>query len=157
MTLHEEDTLFLEEEDRLEGKYFCFELGNQAYAFPMPHVWEVTMPEKISAMPDTPHFVRGVMTLRDEMLPVVDLRTRLGLPPAEEGQEKCLVVIQGREEKAAVLIDRALGVHALPPDAVAEPPALLKNAAGRFLSYLGRDTDGVKMILNVEKLLDHSA
>jgi purine-binding chemotaxis protein CheW len=114
--------------DRL--RLVTFEVAGQEYAFPLESVREiVTAPEKLTVVPRSDDAVRGVMTYRDGLLPLLSLRRLLGLPSAVLSREKVLIVTVG-DVLIGFVADRSLAVLAVDPNRVEPAPPVLAARAG---------------------------
>ncbi len=82
----------------MSGKYLSFQLGKEIYGVAIMSVREIIALLDITPLPDVPHYVKGVINLRGRIIPVVDLRTRLGLESVEHTEKTCIVVIEVQEE-----------------------------------------------------------
>ena len=80
--------------EKLAGKYLTFALANEAYGIPVLKVREIITMLHITTVPQMPPYVKGVINLRGKVIPVIDLRTKLGLPEAEITESNCIVVVQ---------------------------------------------------------------
>lgn len=119
-------------------------LGDEVYGVDIACVNTVLTPQPITPVPNVPEHVRGVMNLRGRILPVIDLRTRLGLPDlAPEKQKSSRIVIMDVEGVTAGLIVDAVSEVLRLPTASIEPSASLLNAADpSCLSGIGRVPGG---------------
>lgn len=81
-------------ESALAGKYLTFKLDGESYAIPVLHVREIIRPTAITAVPQMPEAVRGVINLRGKIIPVMDLRARFNLPATQTTEQTCFVVVQ---------------------------------------------------------------
>src|SRR3990172_7814985 len=77
-----------------EGKYLTFSLGNEEYGIVILKVKEIIGMMRITPVPQTPGFVKGVVNLRGKVIPVVDLRLRFGMEEAEYTDRTCIVVVE---------------------------------------------------------------
>ena len=75
------------------AQFLCFALGQERYALRIDAVREILEVARMTPLPLMPSFVRGVMNLRGAVVPVVDLGTRLGLPPTTVGRRTCVVIV----------------------------------------------------------------
>src|ERR1044071_3772693 len=78
--------------DARAGKYLTFQLGNEEFGIRVLKVREIMGLQEITAVPQTPAHVRGVINLRGKVVPVIDLRLKFGLSNAEYGQRTCIIV-----------------------------------------------------------------
>src|SRR2546423_6858297 len=90
--------------DERAGKYLTFHLGNEEFGIRVLKVREIMGVQEITAVPQTPAHVKGVINLRGKLIPVIDLRLRFGLPAAEYNQRTCIIVIQAQGEAGQLLI-----------------------------------------------------
>ena len=88
---------------RAASKYLTLRLGVEHYAVETLRVREIIGMLDITPLPQMPAFVRGVLNLRGRIIPVVDLRLRLGLPELEYGPRTCIVVLDVASEMCANL------------------------------------------------------
>lgn len=131
-----------------------FQLGGQDFALPVTVVEEVLrLPETLTPVPRAPSFVEGVLGLRGEVLPVMDLRRRLGLdPPPRSGRERILVPRLGGV-RAGYLVDAVTGVQRVPEACLSPAPDLACERAeivGR-VAHLG---SRLVLVLDADRLLD---
>jgi purine-binding chemotaxis protein CheW len=73
-------------------------VGTEVLAVPIAYVREILEVSRLTPLPRTPDFVRGVMNLRGAVVPVLDLAARLGMPPTVLGRRSCIVVVEARHE-----------------------------------------------------------
>ncbi len=151
----------------------AFRVGGAEYAIDLRRIREIVQPLPITAVPRAPEYVDGVMDLRGEVIPVVDVRKRLGLTPREGGRAKVLVVnVAGRI--LGLLVDAVCEVVRLPRSAIGPPPSLLATggprlflgvcgarearaaAAGRHPGPAGKAPPKLRLLLNVKALLEPS-
>jgi purine-binding chemotaxis protein CheW len=78
----------------LAGKYLTFNLSQEAYAIPVLKVREIIRLTAITAVPQMPAYIKGVINLRGKIIPVIDLCLKLGLEPAASSERACIVVVQ---------------------------------------------------------------
>ena len=150
----------------------AFRVGDEEYVIDLRRIREIIQPLPVIAVPRAPEFVEGVMNLRGEVIPVVDVRKRLGLAPRVGGRAKVLVVnVAGRI--MGLVVDAVSEVLRIPRSGIGPPPALLAAAGLRlFLGVCGaresrRSAGGgaprggakgtpqrLRLLLNVKALLD---
>src|SRR5579884_3394458 len=90
--------------DERAGKYLTFELANEEFGIRVLKVREIMGVQEITAVPQTPQHVKGVINLRGKVIPVIDLRLKFGLPAAEYTQRTCIVVTQIAGEHASPIL-----------------------------------------------------
>src|SRR3954465_1292434 len=90
--------------DARAGKYLTFQLANEEFGIRVLKVREIMGLQEITAVPQTPAHVKGVINLRGKVVPVVDLRLKFALPAADYTQRTCIIVTQVQGESGAVLM-----------------------------------------------------
>lgn len=137
-----------------------FRVGGEDYALDIMRVREVIHPLPVTPVPRAPVFVEGVARLRGDVVPVVDVRKRFGLPASPPTpRTRFLVVVVGRR-RLALVVDEVCEVVRLPRSAIRPAPALVRLDAPRFFLGVcgGPDRHGgperLRLLLNVKALLE---
>ncbi|HTQ09606.1 MAG TPA: chemotaxis protein CheW [Fimbriimonadaceae bacterium] len=147
-----------------ERQLVALELGDEIYGIDIACIHTVLMPQSITAVPKTPEYVKGVMNLRGQILPVIDMRLRFDLP-AESHPKTRIVIVNVGGVAAGLIVDAISEVVRLPESEVEPPSVLLSSVAADCITGIGRSTsrgdDGVDeqrliLILDVYKLLTGS-
>jgi purine-binding chemotaxis protein CheW len=128
-------------------EFVAFRLAGDPYAVPIERVREIVRMRSITSVPRVPPEVRGVISLRGEIVQVVDLRRRLAMPPSETTRASRIIVIHGEDgDVAGVLVDEVTEVLRVDEDAVQSPPSgeseyvsALCERGGEFVSVMSLD------------------
>jgi len=134
-----------------------FELDGEAYAVPIAMVREVVRVADLTRVPNAPPHIRGVMNLRGRILPVVELRTRLGLAPLEPTPAARVVVAEVRGRLLGYLVDRVTQVARIGEGAVTAPPDEVVTGSGEAITGIARRGDRLLLLLELERVLDSGA
>lgn len=139
------------EEATLQRELLCLSLDGSPYAIPVERVREIVRMRAVTPMPRVPEAVLGVIALRGEVIQVLDLRRRLGLPRAEPGRRTRIVVLHGEDGRVTgLLVDAVTEVLRMPEDAV-RPAAPGESEAVAALC----ERDGVFVsLLDLERVMD---
>ena len=92
------------------GKYVIFVLGAKQYGVEILRVREIIGASPITPIPQAPHYVKGVINLRDNAIPVVDIRAKLGMPERENTPETYVIVVDADGKSFGLLADTVKGV-----------------------------------------------
>jgi purine-binding chemotaxis protein CheW len=149
----EEDLFDEDDEDTQKDKYLTFQLENEDYGIEIYHVTEVVGLQKITPVPDMPDFVKGVINLRGQVIPVMDVRRRFNFQPRDYDDRTCVVVANVQETAIGLVVDEVREVLDIPENQIEPPPKVSRRAKNRFIQGLGKTGDRVTIILNVQKLL----
>ena len=141
-------------DDRHSEKYLSFVTGDEVYALPIGDVAEIISLQRIIPVPTTPSFIRGLINLRGAVIPVVDVRQRLGLPPVEPGDRSCIVVVRTDDEEIGLLVDSVSEVLEMRADQI-QPAARSSSAPAStaFARGLGLVDGAVRVVLDSKRLL----
>ncbi|HUO30091.1 MAG TPA: chemotaxis protein CheW [Bryobacteraceae bacterium] len=135
------------------GQYMTFKLGNELFAISVAQVREVLEVSQITRVPTAPAYMRGVVNVRGQSTPVVDLRLKFGLPPAPDGVHTRIIVMELRlDGEATVLGGVADSVHEvieLEPGNINPPPRIAMRWRTDFIQGMGKRGDDFIIILDV--------
>jgi purine-binding chemotaxis protein CheW len=139
------------------GKYLTFQLANEEFGIRVLKVREIMGLQEITAVPQTPGHVKGVINLRGKVVPVIDLRLKFGLAAAEYTQRTCIIVTQVTGESAGVLmgiiVDGVSEVLNLMASEIEDTPDFGEEVAGHYLLGMAKVKGKVKILLDIDKVL----
>lgn len=147
------DSMFIEEEDTLKGKYLVFTIGKEEYGIEIRYVTEIIGIQAITPIPELAEYVRGVINLRGRIIPAMDVRLRFKKEEREYDDRTCIVIIEIRELSIGLIIDRVSEVVNIPDEEISAPPELNKNFHNRYIKGIGKVGNSVKLVLDCDKLL----
>ncbi len=143
--------------DQRAGKYLTFQLANEEFGIRVLKVREIMGLQEITAVPQTPVHIKGVINLRGKVVPVVDLRLKFGIPAAEYSQRTCIIVTQVRAESGQVLmgivVDGVSDVLTLNGSEIEDTPDFGQDTAGQYLLGMAKVKGKVKILLDIDKVL----
>ncbi|MDR2692667.1 MAG: chemotaxis protein CheW [Chitinispirillales bacterium] len=141
----------------LAGKYLTFKLVDEEYGLEILKVREIIGMMAITSLPRTPPFVRGVINLRGKVIPVIDLRTKFGLTAAADTAETCIIVVDVTAVvgvvQIGILVDAVSEVLDIAGGDIEEAPTFGTNVGTAFILGMAKAKGGVKILLNIEKVL----
>jgi purine-binding chemotaxis protein CheW len=149
----DDDDLELDE-DTQKDRYLTFRIAAEEYGIEIRHVTEIIGVQKITEVPDTPQYLKGVINLRGKIIPVVDVRTRFGMVEIPYTDRTCTIVVDVAGTSIGLIVDEVLEVVNIPEENVSEPPKTTKGSSGRYIQGMGKIGDSVKIILHIEHLLN---
>ncbi len=138
-------------------QYLTFRLGNEDFALGISRVREVMDYANITKVPRMPEFLRGVINLRGNVMPVIDLRLKLGMSATEKTVDTCIVImeimIDGESVEMGVLTDSVQEVIDLDSSMIKPPPRFGTKLDTEFICGMGKHNDNFLIILNIDKVL----
>ena len=144
--------------DEGAGKYLTFRLGQEEFGVQVLRVREIMGVQEITAVPQTPHYVKGVINLRGKVIPVVDLRLKFGLPEIEYTQRTCIIVAQiegraGGELLIGIIVDGVSEVLTLQASDIENTPDFGSGVAMPYLLGRAKIKGKVKTLLDIDRVL----
>jgi purine-binding chemotaxis protein CheW len=140
-----------------EGKYLTFALGNEEYGLEILKVREIIGYMEITAVPQTPSYVKGVINLRGQVIPVIDLRAKFGMETAKITEETCIIVVEikqnGRKFSTGIVVDHVQEVLDIEGENIEEAPQFGSSVNTDFILGIGKVGESVKLLLDIDKVL----
>jgi purine-binding chemotaxis protein CheW len=149
----EDDFLDEDDEDTQKDKFLTFRVGEEDYGIEIRHVTEIIGIQKITAVPDMPDFVKGVINLRGKVIPVLDMRRRFVLEDRDYDERTCIVVVNVAEAAVGLVVDTVNEVADIPEEQIEPAPEINKAGSNIMIQGLGKVGEDVKILLDVNKLL----
>jgi purine-binding chemotaxis protein CheW len=127
-----------------------FQVAGREYGLPLGQVVEVLQMVAITPVPEAPPWVAGVINLRGRVIPMVDLRPRVGLPPTQPDPAAVFVVASSGERTVGVLADSVAEVVTVDASAIERPDEM--TASQGLVTAVTRSEAGVALILDLDRL-----
>ncbi len=135
------------------GSYVLFELAGTCYAIPTRFVRQMEMVEHITPVPNAPAFVEGIVFVRGQVTPAMNLRRRFGFESAPHTLRTRLVVVSLDNRSVGLIVDSAREFLVIPPESIQPLPEAISGLSGKYLSGISMLGDRLIMIVDVEELL----
>ena len=132
----------------------CFSLHEQEYGVAIADVKETLALRPIVRMFLTPDWLAGLMNLRGDVVPVIDLARFLGMPPTVAGDDGRIVVLRHKTLVAGVLVDRMAEVRVVPRDRLAPLPATVPAETASVMGGMAAHDAGAVRVLDVAALFE---
>ncbi|MCE5241811.1 MAG: chemotaxis protein CheW [Syntrophobacteraceae bacterium] len=140
-----------------DGKYLTFSLGGEEYGIGILKIKEIIGMIRITPMPQTPEYVKGVVNLRGKVIPVIDLRLRFSMPPMEYAERTCIIVVeiqaQGKMVILGIVVDSVSEVLSIRAEDIADTPTFGTGLKTDFILGMAKMGGGVKILLDIDKVL----
>lgn len=137
-------------------QYATFYVGDLLLGVDIRLVQEINRQTDITSVPNAPPHVRGVINLRGEVATVIDLRTVLGLPPAESEIEARNLIVHSQGESIGLWVDHISDILTVGPDDIDLPPSNVDGVDGRFFLGVHTMEKEIVVLLNTEQVLTDS-
>ena len=140
-----------------EGKYLTFALGPEEYGLEILKVREIIGYMDITAVPQTPSYIKGVINLRGQVIPVVDLRTKFGMETMDVTDQTCIIVVEitqsDRNYSTGIVVDHVQEVLDIKGKNIEEAPQFGSSVNTDFILGMGKIGNSVKILLDIDKVL----
>lgn len=135
------------------GKYLTFFLDTEEYGIGILKVQEIIGFLPITPVPRTPAFMRGVVNLRGKIIPVVDLRLKLGMEGRARTVETCIIVVRTGGTELGVIVDKVSEVLNVQASELDPPPAMGAAVDTACLLGVGKSNGKVRLLLDIDRVL----
>ena len=130
-----------------------FNLGDEKYGVDILQVKTIERMMPITRVPKAPKFVEGVINLRGEIVPVIDLKKRFDLPPSETTDNTRIIIVTVDDMTVGMIVDSATEVVQLSQDEIEPAPSITGSIDSDYLDGVGKIDGKLLILLNVAKLL----
>ena len=142
------------DQDEASLELLCFRVATEDYAINIMDIKEIIKPREVTEVPRVPAFVRGILSLRGIIIPVFDMRLRLGLPEGVHSERERIVVVKRQGGFCGVLVDQVVQVVRIAEAKLEAPPVVLEGIDRDFIQGIGRVAGRMLILLDMEKVLD---
>jgi purine-binding chemotaxis protein CheW len=136
----------------MNNRYLTFFLGEELYGIDISKVKEIIAMMKITRVPKSHHYIKGVINLRGSIIPVIDTRLRFDIDMAEYGIETAIIIIEIQKINIGFIVDKVEEVMEIESDDTL--PKFGFNIDIEFIKSIGRVRDMIVMILDIEKIFE---
>ena len=152
MSIVEEEVVGMEE-DNIEDTYLIFGVAEESYAVGIEFVTEVIGLQKILEVPDVPDYIRGVINLRGNVIPVMDMRQRFSLESIDYTDRTVIIVLDVNDIKTGLIVDGVKDVLEITEDNIDPPPQWSEGDKEHAVTGMGKKDDTISIMLDVEKII----
>ena len=142
-----------EEEDSLEEKYLTFMLGDEEFGVNIGFVTEIIGIQAITFVPDLPVFVKGIINLRGQIIPVIDVRLRFQKPEVDYNERTCIIVLHIKDLPIGFIVDSVAEVDQIPYENIIPPPSVRHSYHQQYISGIGKVQEKIILIMDCDKLI----
>jgi purine-binding chemotaxis protein CheW len=134
-----------------DKKFAVFTMGLETFGIEINRVIEILHTQKVHTLPELPEFLSGVITVRGEVLPLLDLRKRFGISSALK--REITIIVRYDSEKIGLIVDKVEEIVTLRSSEIIDPPTILKGLKKKYLTGIGKKDDRIIIVLNLDFLL----
>jgi purine-binding chemotaxis protein CheW len=135
------------------GEFLTFTLGAEEYGMDILKVQEIRGYDSVTAIANTPAFIKGVINLRGIIVPIVDLRIKFNLGKVDYDQFTVVIILNLGTRVVGVVVDSVSDVLTLTPEQIKAAPALSTSLDTRYIMGLGTVEQRMLILVDIEKLM----
>lgn len=135
-------------------RYLTFFLGAEQYGIGIDRIKEIIAMMKVTNVPKTPEYMRGVINLRGSIIPVVDTRLRFGMENRDADMHTAIIIVEVEKVNIGFIVDRVEEVATIESTNLSEPPKFGNSIDTDFICSMAQMGENVVMILDVLKLFE---
>jgi len=130
-----------------------FKIGNEEFGIDILKVQEIIRIMAITKVPNSPEFVEGVINLRGRVIPVLDLRVKLGMPSIDHNNSTRIVVVEINQTTVGFIVDAVSEVLRIPKSITEAPPAIVAGIKTEYITSIAKLEDRLLIFLDLERVL----
>ncbi len=134
-----------------EKKFLSFKVENELYGINIDYVVDINRIQEITEVPDQAHYVNGIINLRGQIIPVLDVRLRFNKPSNIYDDRTCIVVIEYDEYTVGIIVDRVEEVLTINQTDISIPRT--SEHRSKFIAGITKINDRMLTIMDIERLL----
>ncbi len=130
-----------------------FALGGEEYGVDIAQVQEINRMVPITHVPRAPRFMEGVINLRGQLIPIIDLRTRFGMPRAEHSKTTRIVVTEIGTKRVGMVVDSVSEVLRIPVEQIEDAPDIIAGVETEYIRGVGKMGDRLIIMLDLARVI----
>lgn len=141
--------------DDMKGKYLTFWTFGQLFGIPISLVVQIVGMQEITPMPEFPAYAKGVINLRGQIIPVIDIRLRLNQPEAQYNERTCIIVTSIHDSAVGFIVDEVDEVLNIGDDIISPPPKMA-SSQNSYVTGIAKLKKKVALLIDAQRLLEDS-
>ena len=130
-----------------------FSLGSEEYGVDIAQVQEINRMVAVTHVPRAPQFMEGVINLRGQLIPIIDLRTRFGMPRVEHTKNTRIVVTEIGTKRVGMVVDSVSEVLRVPLDQIEDAPDMITGVDTEYIRGVGKVDERLIILLDLAKII----
>lgn len=135
-----------------QSRYLCFSLGNEEFAIPLLSIKEVIGLPEITPVPQTPSHFLGIINLRGQVIPIMDLRLKFGIK-ISKNEETSVMILDLGQSQLGVVVDQVNSVQNLTQEDISEKPVLDKSKMHDYITGVFRNQSKLILMIDIARAL----
>ncbi len=132
-----------------------FKIGREEFGIDILQVQEINKITSVTKIPNSPYFIEGVINLRGRVIPIIDLRMRLGLEKITHTNNTRIIVVNVSGRTVGFIVDAVSEVLRIPASITEEPPQIISGIDTEFIKSVGKLEDRILILIDLEKIISY--
>lgn len=142
-----------------KDKYVTFKSGNEYFGLKIEYVNEIIICQDITAVPESPEYIKGLINLRGKIIPVVDVRIRFKQEPFEYDDRTCIIVIHVKDVVVGLIVEKIAEVVEIGEEDIIPTPTMnfgghAERVQNKYVYAVGKVGEAVKLLLDPDRLIN---
>ncbi len=146
--------LHASQDGSMTNLFLTFRSEDERFGLSIHEVREIISYQKITRVPEQPEFIKGIINLRGNVIPTIDVRNRFGQTLGEYDDHTCIIIVDMAGINAGLIVDEVLEVLTLSMNDISELPEVHGGNDGKFISGVGKRNKELFMLLECDRLFD---
>lgn len=138
------------------SQYVIIQLGSQEFALDISNVGSINDYQNITLAPNAPKFIEGVINLRGDIIPIINLSVRFNIESTKKLSERRIIVVEIENKLIGFLVDDASNAISLDSSDIKDTPDIIRGNDGDYIDGVCKVGEGILLLVNLEKVLNHS-
>ncbi|MCL1995182.1 MAG: chemotaxis protein CheW [Defluviitaleaceae bacterium] len=139
--------------DTMDDKYLIFKVEEEEFGIEISTVQEIINIVPITRVPHTPNYLKGIINLRGDLVPIIEVRSRFMMEHRPYDDLTCIIVLEREEEKIGLIVDEVHEVKYISKENTSYPPSAKLSYANQFVKGLGHVEEKVILLIEPHDLL----
>lgn len=136
----------------MKGKYLTFWTDNQLFGVPIAYVVQIVGMQTVTEIPEYPSYAKGVINLRGGIIPLIDVRLRIGKPETTYNERTCIIVTDINDNDVGFIVDGVDAVIYI-DDSLIEPPPQFSGGVDGYITGIGKLENQVVLLMDTRKIV----
>lgn len=137
----------------MDNKVVVFKIDNEEFAVNIIQVERILGYTEPTKIPESPEFIKGVITYQNEILPIMDLKKKFNLSNTELKDNPKIVVVKNGDKKVGLIVDLVFEVIDVDDSMIEEAPNIVKGISNKYISGMIKLNDRIIILIDTEKIL----
>jgi len=140
--------------DSQKDMFMTFTVGKETYGIEISHIIEIIGMQEYTEVPEMPDYIKGIINLRGNIIPLMDVRLRFRMEPRPYDDRTCVIVTVVDTVLVGLIVDRVSEVITLPEESISSLQGVAGTQSNRFVRSVGKTQTGIVLIVDPDKLVN---